>query len=117
MNTSKSTGTNKDDWQRLGDDLRRKIDEAARRPSFVIYCVTVILWVGGMGFWIPVGRFVLGTRTAQSASEIAAALATFFLAVTASAMGDVVLADDEEEEGDTRTTHKRAHENLLARCR
>ena len=104
--TANAQQKQKSDWRVLGDDVWRKCGEACERPAFIIYFSTVIVWLGGIGFWIPVGRFFLSPRTAQSASDVAAALATFLLAVTASAMGDIVLAGDEQAEEGAPVTRK-----------
>src|SRR5689334_11272743 len=81
------------EWTRLRQEIARRIREPIGRVVFVVYFFAVVLFLGGMGWVIPLCRFYfLGDSTIVS--ELPSAYATFFLALLASALADIVLGDE-----------------------
>lgn len=83
------------EWGRLRKELARRLSEPAGRVVFVIYFIGVVVILGGMGWMIPVCRLFLADDRSV-VSELPSALSTFFLALLAGAMADIVLEDNSE---------------------
>lgn len=82
------------EWTELRKEIARRLREPAGRVAFVMYFFAVVLALGGMGWLIPLYRFYFLHETTV-VSELPSAYSTFFLALLASALADIVLVDDE----------------------
>src|SRR2546427_2526065 len=85
------------EWTWLRKELSRRLREPAGRVVFVLYFFAVIVVLGGMGWLIPFCRlYLLGD--ASAASELPSAFSTFFLALLAGALADIVLGEESASE-------------------
>lgn len=85
------------EWTRLRKDLVRRMREPIGRVVFVLYFFVVVVALGGMGWLIPLVRFYF-LDDANVASELPSAYSTFFLALLAGALADIVLGEDSSSE-------------------
>jgi uncharacterized membrane protein len=85
------------EWKRLWKELSRRMREPTGRVIFVIYFIAVVIILGGMGWIIPLCRLIFACDMSV-AKELPNSFSTFFLAILASAMADIVLADEESGE-------------------
>ena len=67
------------EWERLGQELSRRMREPTRRVIFVIYFFFVVVLLGGMGWIIPLCRYFFNGDMSV-VSELPGAYSTFFLA-------------------------------------
>jgi hypothetical protein len=81
------------EWARLRSELRRRIREPAGRVAFVLYFLTVVFVLGGMGWLIPLCRFYV-LKDESAFSEVPSAASAFFLALLAGGLADIVLGED-----------------------
>jgi hypothetical protein len=91
--SEKKTPSNLNEWARLRGELGRHIREPAGRVAFVVYFFSVVMVLGGLGWIIPLCRFAL-LGDARAVSELPSAWSTFFLALLAGAIADIVLGDE-----------------------
>src|SRR3712207_6732099 len=75
------------------EDLSERWRKPWREPVFVLYFFVVMLIVGTLGVWLQLFESGANHATAQKL-ETPYELCTFFVALIAASLGDVVLAEE-----------------------
>lgn len=83
-------------WVALGKDISRRLRSPWANPKFLFYFVANVVGIAGVGLWITFLRYVYEqVPPPQSpADAVFEAAATYAIAVSATALADVMLSKD-----------------------
>ena len=76
-------------WEWLVNDLKRRTREPKNDVSFVLYVLTAIVGIGGLGIWVEIVKYAQSSD--KNVGGIIIALSAFFPALTGSAAFQLVL--------------------------
>jgi hypothetical protein len=80
-------------WADLYRELKERITEPLRHPSFVFYFVAVILVVGGLGVSLSMIKIIGPDPSFMDLVALPRALSSYLLAILASAVTDLILGE------------------------
>ncbi len=106
-----------DYWRNLAIEIFKRLIDPLRYPTYVIYFLVVIVFVGGLGFWIP---FFQKETTSM---VLAQQLSTYLLAIAAASFADICFnfftnlkrgKEDEDEEEEFRINTDKKNSTMMS---
>jgi len=79
-------------WKVLKEELKRRIKEPVRSPTFIMFFIFIIIFVGGLGIWIPIIKQILN-NTFPIKYELSYSMSTYSMAILASAFSTLLLSE------------------------
>lgn len=88
-----SANTQPNHWQDFWETLKERFFRPGKHPTFVMYFIGIIIFVGGLGLLEPViSTLFLGESWKTESIRLISACYTYFLAIAATAAVDVILS-------------------------
>jgi hypothetical protein len=81
-------------WQEFSETLKERLRKPGRHPTFVMYFVGIIVFIGGFGLFEPMVRcWVIGCLPGTELPRaLVSAAFTYFVAIAATAAVDLILS-------------------------
>lgn len=81
------------EWKSLADVLLDRLRSPVQKPTFVFYFFFIIVFLGGVGIWVPYYKWLIAPNSLSIAGELSRAVSTYYVAILAAAFADLLLSN------------------------